>query len=228
MLLGNNSRLEYPAGSFEALNPVAKHGFGPLAAAWQAQELRRFALSHPWRTVYFTARTLRSRLEASANEPPPGISAATIFALPDEWTRDERIEFNLGQYKKYVRSIDKLASKRGARCAHFIQPCPAIGKTLTDDEKRLAGDLGYGAAYRRMADGLMTLRDEGVPIVDLRDVFSETSETVYGDQIHCKSSVPAPGDQFQPSEGYRLMAQAMVEHLAELWSLAPANVLEEQ
>ena len=100
------------------------------------------------------------------------------------------------------------------KSAYFIQPAPAIGKTLTEEEKRVVGDLTYGPIYQRMVAGLLTLKDRGLAIYDLGDVFASESITIYEDHIHYLRD-RLSGE----SRGYRLMAARMADQLAETWSL---------
>ena len=55
---------------------------------------------------------------------------------------------------------------------------------LTDDEKRIVGDLSYGDIYRKMVAGMMTLRERGLAIYDLGDIFANEKGTIYADHIH--------------------------------------------
>ena len=66
----------------------------------------------------------------------------TMFALPKEWDEEHRVAWANGQYRKYIRAMDAVAAQHGVLPAHFIQPVPAIGKPLTDEERIVVGDLG--------------------------------------------------------------------------------------
>ena len=99
------------------------------------------------------------------------------------------------------------------KSAYFLQPAPAYGKTLTEDEKRNAGDLGYGDLYRRVAAGMMTLREHGLPIYDLANIFANEKGTIYADHIHYLR------DASEESRCNRLMAARIGELLAETWGL---------
>ena len=85
---------------------------------------------------------------------------------------------------------------------------------LTDEEKKNAGDLGYGELYRRIVAGMMTLREKGLPIFDLGDILKDEKGTLYADHIHFIRD-PKTGE----SQGYRIMAARMAEKIAETWSL---------
>ena len=66
----------------------------------------------------------------------------SIFAMPEEIARTTRLEFavQLGLYQKYMRGIEAIAKDNGVKTAYFLQPVPAYGKTLTEEEKKNAGD----------------------------------------------------------------------------------------
>ena len=105
------------------------------------------------------------------------------------------------------------SSDLGLKSAYFIQPAPAIGKTLTDEEKQLVGDLSYRDVYRKMIAGLMTLRERGLPIYDLGDIFANEKGKIYADHIHYWR------DAKSESPGNRLMAARIADQLAETWGL---------
>jgi hypothetical protein len=141
----------------------------------------------------------------------------SIFALPPEIVAnyDEAFAVQLGLYQKYVRSIEAIARDQDVKTAYFLQPAPAIGKTLTEEEVRNAGDLGYRDLYRKIVAGMMTLRDRGLAIFDLADVFKDEKGSIYEDHIHFRRD--AAGE----SRGYRLVAKAMADKMAETWGLQP-------
>ena len=60
---------------------------------------------------------------------------------------------------------------------------------------------------------MMTLRERGLPIYDLGDIFKNQKGTIYTDQIHYLSDTD--GD----SPGNRMVAARIGELLAETWGL---------
>ena len=84
---------------------------------------------------------------------------------------------------------------------------------LTDDEKKNAGDLAYRDMYRRIAAGLLTLRERGMAVFDLGDLLQDEKGTIYADHIHYLR------DANEESRGNRLMANRIGELLAETWGL---------
>jgi hypothetical protein len=132
----------------------------------------------------------------------------TMFALPDGWDEEHRLGWATGQYRKYVRAMDAVAAQNHVLAAHFIQPAPAIGKPLTEEEKAVVGDLGYRARYERMTGDVLALAKEGSPIFSLLDLFDHNTQTLYADVIHLRQEPDGA------SEGYRLMAERMASVLA--------------
>ena len=72
-----------------------------------------------------------------------------------------------------ARAEEVVAHDNNVKTAYFFQPVPAFGKTLTEEEKRVVGDLSYGDLYRRIVAGMMTLRERGLAMYDLGDIFAE-------------------------------------------------------
>ena len=119
----------------------------------------------------------------------------------------------LGLYQKYVRGIEALARDYNVKTAYFLQPSPAWGKVLTEEEKRVVADLSYRDLYRKIVAGMMTLRERNLPIFDLGDVFADEKGTIYADHIHFAR------DANSESRGNRLVAARMGQLLAETWGL---------
>ena len=137
---------------------------------------------------------------------------ATIpsYKFPSDWAPERRVAFNLGQYEKYISMMHDVAGGTLAiRDVYFVQPCPAIGKTLTADEKRVVGKLDYAEVYQRMTDELLTLNGRGIPVVSLLDCFDGVDETVYADIVHCDTN----------GSGYRIMSERIADELARLWNV---------
>ena len=84
---------------------------------------------------------------------------------------------------------------------------------LTEEEKRIVGDVSYRDLYRKIVAGMMTLRERKLPIFDLGDVFADEKGTIYSDHIHFAR------DGMAESPGNRLVAARMGQLLAETWAL---------
>jgi hypothetical protein len=211
-------RLEMPNGHFELLNPLALRSTRGIVASAISSQVQIMVSSSPLRhsfTAYFLVDRLRGWLSRIANEAlgRRKTSFVRLFELPENWTKEQRIAFNIEQYRKYLHLIDAIAKSEGARAAFFIQPVAAIGKTLTSEEKETAGEPDYGPGYQQMADALLETRKEGLQIFSLLDVFQNTSDTVYADLAH---------QAFDPvtreSRGNRILASAIAQRLAAIWS----------
>jgi hypothetical protein len=115
--------------------------------------------------------------------------------------------------------MDAVAAQHDVLVAHFIQPAPAIGKRLTDEERAVVGDLAYRPLYERITRDVLSLANEGTPIFSLLDLFEHTTGSVYADVIHLRQ------EQDGTSEGYRMMAERMATMLARTWHLQPKHTI---
>jgi hypothetical protein len=211
-------RFDYPANNFALVNPLAREGYDAVVARWL---LGRFvgwashnAVTSRSHAVFMGVRAGRRILDRRARAGKEReTTVESLFRLPPRWDEDRRIQAALEQYKKYVRSMNAIGRDRKIRTAYFIQPVPAIGKRLTQDERAVVGDLSYGPVYRRMSDALLSLRSEGIPIFSLLGIFAGVEGPLYDDPIHLKRD--ARGE----SAGYRLMAERIAHALAATWGL---------
>ena len=69
--------------------------------------------------------------------------------------------------------MSMIAREEGVKAMFFLQPVPAIGKTLTDAENQVNPDLRYGERYRKVVSTLQELRQHGIAVFDILDVFAE-------------------------------------------------------
>jgi hypothetical protein len=215
-------RFEYPANSFAIVNPLADNRYDVVASRWLLGRLvgytsrnRMWSRSHGAVMIVRVLRAALQRLSASPGDRKTTLQS--IFAVPPGWDQAKREEWGMGQYKKYIRAMDALAADRKVLVAHFIQPVPAIGKRLTPEERAVAGDLTYAPTYARMAEGLLSLRHDGVKIFSLLHMFQNVDETLYADHAHMKQDPSANGE----SRGYRLMGYEIARILAAEWALKP-------
>jgi hypothetical protein len=216
--LSGSLRFEYPATNFAVANPLASDDFGSVVLKWMTGKLvarvRASKIAGRSHAAYLLIEGLETRVLASAGGTGHrGTTLESIFALPPQWDRPKREAWAIGQYEKYIRAMNAIARDRHVLVAHFIQPAPAIGKSLTEEEKAVVGDLGYAESYAKMTEKLLALRRSGVKIYSLLDLFAGDRRTLYEDSIHLKRE--AGGD----SPGYRVMAARMAELLGEAWGL---------
>jgi hypothetical protein len=111
--------------------------------------------------------------------------------------------------------MNAIARDYETRAMFFLQPVPAIGKVLTDDERRASPNLSYGARYGAVVAGLESLRNQGIDVRSLLHVFEREKELIYADDIHPFRS--ADGE----SRGYRLIAAEMAKEMAGAWHYQP-------
>ena len=219
---GAEERLESPNSNFLEVNPfVADENFGDAAIGWVigrvAGVLSENAVLGRSHAAYMIIRGIESMAKSKdVFKSKKKTTLRGLFEMPDEIRKDHDLAFavQLSLYQKYERGIEAIAKDNGIKTAYFLQPVPAYGKILTEEEKKVAGDLAYGELYRRIVAGMMTLKDKGLPIFDLGDVVQGHSETLYADHIHFYRKLPT-GE----SEGYRIMATSMAQKLAATWGL---------
>ncbi len=119
-------------------------------------------------------------------------------------------------YKKYIRLMAGMARQMNLKQAFFIQPVPAIGKTLTEEERAVVGDLSYRDLYQSMTNKLLALREEQIPVYSLLDVFVDYKESIYRDPCHFVEYGPR-----RETKGNRLIAERIVSILEDDWGLKP-------
>jgi hypothetical protein len=214
-------RLEYPINNFIAVNPlVADDYFGDAAIGWVFGRLAGGVSRDPVlgqsHAAYLLFRTLESLAKGrSGLKSSKHTTLESLFALPADIAGDGERVFatQLELLRKYNLATEALARDYDIKTAYFFQPVPAYGKTLTAEERAVAGDLSYVGLYRRMVDGILRQRDLGLPVFDLGDLFVDVRETVYGDGFHLIRS------PFGESLGYRLMARRVAADVATAWGL---------
>jgi hypothetical protein len=218
-----SERLERPLSNFIEVNPfAADENFGDAAIGWVMGRLAGTLALNPVLGHSHAAYMIIRGIESVAKgrdvfKSNKKTTIPSLFALPaDIYDSPERLfAVQLGLYQKYLRMEEAVARDNGVKSAYFLQPVPAWGKTLTEQEKRVVGDLSYRDIYRRIVAGMMTLSERGLPIYDLGDIFKDQKGTIYTDQIHYVSSTD--GD----SPGNRMVAARIGALLAETWGLQP-------
>jgi hypothetical protein len=220
---GQTQRLESPASNFMEVNPLAAdENFGDAAIGWVMGRLAGTLALNPILGQSHAAYMIIRGIEAAAKgkdsfKSSKRTTIPSLFVLPKDIQDDPERLFavQLGLYQKYFREAEAVAHDNGVKSAYFLQPVPAWGKTLTEQEKRVVGDLSYRDIYRRIVAGMMTLGERDLAIYDLGDIFKDQKGTIYTDQIHYRSSTD--GD----SPGNRMMAARIGALLAETWGLQP-------
>ena len=217
-------RLERPLTNFADVNPfVADENFGDAAIGWVMGRLAGWLAQQPLLGDSHAAYMIVRGIEAAAKgkdvfkaDKTKKTTLNSIFALPSDirGNGEKVFQTQLALYQKYTRAIEAVAKDNNVKTAYFIQPVPSWGKTLTEEEKRAAGrNMTDPVLYRRIVEGMMTLRERGLAVFDLGDLLKDVTETVYADDIHFIRDTN--GD----SKGYRLMAKRVADDLAKSWDL---------
>ena len=220
-LPGTEEVLERAFSNFLEVNPfVADENFGDAAIGWVMGRLAGALAQNPIlghsHAAYMIVRGIESVAKSKDNfKSGKRTTLTSIFAMPKEIVQDHDKAFalQLEHYQKYARGIETVAKDQGVKSVFFLQPIPAIGKVLSEEEKRVVGDLSNRDLYKRIVAGMMTLRDRGLPIFDLGDLLADEKGTIYADHIHFDRSVTGE------SKGYELMAKRMARQTAETWDL---------
>jgi hypothetical protein len=221
--VGGSVRFEYPPNNFNDINPLLRSSYSDVVSRWIAGKLYGRARASRILSRSQAAFLLLARVDAYVKSQERLYSERertninTIFALPKEWDEEHRVTWADRQYQKYIRAMDVVAAQNDVLVAHFIQPVPAIRKTLTPDEKTVVGDLSYRSLYERIAGDVLSLANTGTPIFSLLDVFQNNTDTLYADVIHLRQSSDGT------SVGYALIAQRMADVLADTWHLRPKH-----
>lgn len=223
-LPGTRSRLERPASNFMEINPLAGAAFGDIAGSWLlgriAADLSSSSILRHSHAAYFIA----SRLQMASDSREilnfgKRTTVSSLFALPQAISSDpdKLFALQLSLYQGYERDIEAIARDENVKTAYFLQPVPAWGKSLTEEERLNAGNLSYGALYRRLVGEMLTLRDRGLPIYDLGAIYEKEGGRIYADDIHCWRGLDGA------SPGYQIMAAQIAGKLADAWHLKPRS-----
>jgi len=226
---GTAERLERPLSNFIEVNPfVADENFGDAAIGWVigrvAGALSRVPVLGHSHAAYMIIRGIEAVAKSKDNFTSKKKTTLTsLFSLPAEVSADPEKVFQtqLGLYQKYERAIEAVARDNGVKTAYFLQPVPGYDKPLTDEERRNAGDLSYVPSYRRIVEGMLTLRDRGMAVFDLGDIYKDETGKIYADDVHCVRANEMLGDRRADSRGYTIMAERVADDLAQAWGLKP-------
>jgi hypothetical protein len=215
-------RLGYDGDTlYHRVNPLVDNSYEGLLRAWLNNKIYLYArnnwlLSRSY-LAYIATSFIKNAISGyhsiDESKEKRKTSIESIFSLPKEWDAEQMFTYNTEQYNKYIKMISYIAQKMDIKSAHFIQPIPAIGKVLTEQEKRVVGNLSYGEEYASMTSELLRLNDEGIPIYSLLDIFEDVEENIYADPIHFTSS------NFGHSLGNLITARRIADILEAEWKL---------
>ncbi len=212
---GSRDRIEKPANNFIEVNPLANYSVDALGGAWAVNRLRSVIRgtpvvkrSHLAYLLFQAARGAWATALADVDDPLRQ-RQASMFTLPAEWDAEQAWQWNVERYADYIRSMETMGSRLGVKTAFFIQPAPAFGKVLTDEEAAVVGPLDYADSYVAMTGHLLALRSETINIFSLLTLLEEVADTIYADHIHFERA----------GRGYTLMAERMATDIATAWQL---------
>ena len=190
----------------------------PLLAI-NAQKIRMFSLQNAWlRNSYFMFFLYRKTIGALASDN--NIVYAERFRLvehyfmfPDSWSVEERNLWNRNAYEKYTRLMNASAQVLGLKFAHFLQPSSNIDKPLSAEEKQIRNDVNPEIYRKIFIETSNSLRKQGIPSFSLTGLFSDRTEPIYVDGVHCRFDKNDNGN----SIGYKIFSEAIAEQVAKTW-----------
>lgn len=206
---------ETPAASFLAVNPLFRGSFGDAVWGWlvarAAQAIATFPVLDRSQAAWMVHRALLDwarRWDILQYDRTTRMD--TIFALPDGTAHnpDKIFTTQLERWQSYDLAMAAVADEFGVKSAFFLQPLPVWGKTLTEEEKQRVGDMRLFTRYREIVAGMMALRERGLAVFDLGDVYKDEKGSIYVDEVH-----PGPG------RAYEMIAERMADDLAQAWGL---------
>ncbi|MDC1311324.1 hypothetical protein N8Z26_02580 [Burkholderiales bacterium] len=112
---------------------------------------------------------------------------------------------NIDRYQSFVRTFLNIAGDKGIPALVFLQPAP-IYKPLTNVEKTLVRNMNYEKQYEQLRGSTLI----SPKFIDLSDLFSDTSETIFGDDIHF---LRGPDDDFGRTLGDRMLSKVIVAEM---------------
>ncbi|MBI2871456.1 MAG: hypothetical protein HYY14_07105 [Candidatus Omnitrophica bacterium] len=114
-----------------------------------------------------------------------------FFAPPGGMEPDEGVLLDFDMYKKYIRMMHAIGTRLNVKTLFALQPVPAIGKDLSEEEMKTVGTITRERAlgYLIVANSMELLRiEEKIPVYGLAGVFRDHRETLYTDAVHLNDS----------------------------------------
>lgn len=208
---GNRHFFISAPGLMLKVNPLLRHDLDNLVTMMLLRKIGRFPLidhSHVFALLWQYAAHSFSNVS----------DRKTIFkhyyTMPRQWSSDKQVAHWVQTHLHYIRAFHSIAKNYGLDFALFIQPVPAIGKSLTKKEKAVVGDLAYKQLYLHASQQILSLNREGIVTVSLLDIFEEIEYDIYRDHVHFIDQ-----KQFIKGEksGNQILNEEIVPHLAKNW-----------
>jgi hypothetical protein len=208
--------LEVPSPNFRTVSPVGFHAKPALIALWFAGQFNEALAGIPGIRELFVSHLIGQSALNLARAFDEKTKPKTTPLMPLEYPpgetlesqRQQRQKQQLSQLETYLELNDAICRQQGAQYVSVLQPCPAIGKELTEREKQVVGPLDYRGSYLKMAETYKKASNKSRFLcLNLLEVFSGVKADVYKDHIHC-----APGPN---SPGYLAVAKSLGGSLKE-------------
>lgn len=200
---GDLEFLEVPSPIFRTVSPVGFHAKPALVALWGAGELNQALAGMPGIRNLFLSHLIGHSALILARSLDEKTKPRTTPLMPMEYPlgetfgsqRQQRQKQQLSQLETYLELNHAICRQQGAQYLSVLQPCPAIGKNLTEEELSKVGPLDYKISYLQMASSYEKAHQEnGTPYLNLLEVFKEKKQTIYTDHIHCSAELGSEGN----------------------------------
>jgi len=171
---------------------------------------------------YFVITRLRAAAQERANDPNDPIVGKVMgfskgmLALPNDWDIEKKREYNIQAYKRYTYDTYVIAKAHGVKSLHLLQPTAYHRKTLSEKERasleRQPKNSFNVDLYLKVIGEVMKLRELGVPVYDLTDVFEEAGAAdIYGDPVHFNDA------------GMEILEKRVLQLIEKEWGLKPVR-----
>lgn len=136
------------------------------------------------------------------------------FVAPDEWSLNQRRDWNAERYVEGVRLNQALAKSLEIAFAHFLQPVPNLFKPLTVQERAMQITSFDTTQYLNIERRLAEPSESPIASYSLLRLFDGVESPIYADFIHCEMNAAG-------SIGYEMIAAAIAQRVGSSWGLSP-------
>lgn len=103
---------------------------------------------------------------------------------PEFWSLEQKKAYYLKRYQDYLANMHSIYKRQNIPSLTFFQPVPHFYKTLTSEEKSLAGSADVTLLYNEFVEHFTSVSQAEFPHDSLLKIYEKTSETVYIDTVH--------------------------------------------
>ncbi|MCB0331101.1 MAG: hypothetical protein KDD70_15640 [Bdellovibrionales bacterium] len=165
--------------------------------------------------IYVMFKKLREMAYVSvtkSTELKNNTSLRTIFSRTSEdHGKQATLNEGLSEFVRYIKLMNSIVLGAGGTFAQIVQPCAAIGKTLTLEEMQCLKRSNYEEQYLAMEKAILGLQAEGIRTSSLTRVFENTAHAIYRDDAHC--ILEKNGE----SLGHFIVASHLAAELGKCW-----------